>query len=193
MESIEPCVVFFFSFSPPFFFFFSPSLARHAVSMLLDAVLDLPLFSACIHLLLVILHSAQCQEMTESYSKHSWTDPAGAGMEHGTLVEVLGSRGQEGDFFGSCGLGEISCAASLPVGGAVGVPCVSPLQPGQRLWGRFAHRGDRVTYSFTFPMEYYFPVTKEDETTRQTLERSPLLILLTTWGQNTNTQCVLIL
>lgn len=101
--------------------------------MLLDVVLDLPLFSARVHLLLVILHSAQCQEMTESYSKHSWTDPAGAGMEHGTLVEVLGSRGQEGDFLGAVAWVRSLVLLLFPVGGAVGVPCVSPLQPGQCL------------------------------------------------------------
>lgn len=52
--------VFFFSS----FCIFPPSLTQQAVSMPLDTALGLPLFSACVHLLLVILHGAECQEMT---------------------------------------------------------------------------------------------------------------------------------
>lgn len=52
--------VFFF---PPSVFF-PPSLTQLAVSMPLNTALGLPLFSACVHLLLVILHGAECQEMT---------------------------------------------------------------------------------------------------------------------------------
>lgn len=62
--------------------------------------------------------------------------------------------------------------------------CLSPL-----LWtaslGLVSSQRCRGTYSFTPPMEEYFPVTKESETIRQTLEKSPLLTLLTTWGPNT--------
>jgi len=54
------------------------------------------------------------------------------------------------------------------------------------VFGDCPQMGHRHTSSFAFPKEYYFPVTKEGETTRQTLEKSPLLILLTMWGQNRN-------
>lgn len=41
-----------------------------------------------------------------------------------------------------------------------------------------SQKGHRGTYSFAFPIGYYFPATKEGETTRETLEKSLLLILL---------------
>lgn len=97
MESIETCVGWLRFLSPPLLLvsFFFPSLARHAVSVLLDAVLDLPLFPVHVHLLLVILRSAECQEMTESHSEHSWTDPAAAGREGaGTLVRYWKAEGR---------------------------------------------------------------------------------------------------
>lgn len=110
--------------------------------MLLDAVLDLPLFPVHVHLLLVILRSAECQEMIESHSKHSRTDLAAAGREGvGTLVGYWEAEWKK-QGFGSHGLVEISCPASLPVGRAVGVLCVSPLQSGQCLRGWFVPRGD---------------------------------------------------
>lgn len=74
--------------------------------------------------------SAECQEMTESHSKHSQTEPAGAGREvAGNIAGGIGKQGggKKEEVLGSHGLAKISSTGSLPVGNAVGVLCVSPL------------------------------------------------------------------
>lgn len=74
---------------------------------------------------------------------------------------------------------------------AVGSPCL-PLPTWVVSTGLVCSQNrHRDTHLFSFLVGYYLPVTKERETSQQTLEESPLLVLRMVGGQQPNTLCAL--